>query len=671
MKLYNSLLIIGLTIFANSVASTSSFFGENDRRQQLFKVLDDHVANIKIEMPQETWDLMKASSVMAYTDDFSVLENNRITTSNATLEFYVEGTDYKVSLNPGDFDFGLGGKTSRFLAKPGYNIKIHGDDNAIYGVKKLRIRSIIRDASQMREKLSSDILQLMDVPTTSTGYINLEINGEFMGLYLLTNKIKKDFIKYYYGESKPKNLYDCKLDKTRFEDNTVVTQCENVDEKLTDKTELQSFVDAVNQAKSAEELEAFLDTEAVLKSFAFEFITVAWDNFLAFNHNYFLYKQTNGKWTMIINDFDYTFGQEFWSTHFQGNGVYVNKDYIPDATHVNIFNFSIRDCDLGHKLVTLLILNDDTRFREIIADVVKKAFNPQLLLPHIDAIKDLIYDSIVADRQFDDKFNGPGRINSLGKFVRWNVTHFIDTTEYTSWADLPNNCRSYALKLFIEERFKYLCHTYGINPDTLEKIEPRPKVAFWGILNKYEMVYDRNPDEGPTKFSFPNLDKEDYKQEAYNADPETNDHPVGYNYSPTIHEINANNTDGNGNDNEKDTISTQIPSTVTSTTTINPESTSNSEVTSSTPEECWSQRLGYNCCTTSCYIYEKDQDGNWGYENNEWCGIPSSCIEDQCWSKKLGYECCTGDDEGHIFVVEEDKDGQWGYENGHWCGIKN
>jgi hypothetical protein len=43
----------------------------------------------------------------------------------------------------------------------------------------------------MREKLSSDILQLMDVPTTSTGYINLEINGEFMGLYLLTNKIKK------------------------------------------------------------------------------------------------------------------------------------------------------------------------------------------------------------------------------------------------------------------------------------------------------------------------------------------------------------------------------------------------------------------------------------------------------------------------------------------------
>jgi len=40
--------------------------------------------------------------------------------------------------------------------------------------------------------------------------------------------------------------------------------------------------------------------------------------------------------------------------------------------------------------------------------------------------------------------------------------------------------------------------------------------------------------------------------------------------------------------------------------------------------------LGYNCCRNSCDIVYKDDDGNWGVENNNWCGTPFSCFDGNC-----------------------------------------
>jgi len=42
-------------------------------------------------------------------------------------------------------------------------------------------------------------------------------------------------------------------------------------------------------------------------------------------------------------------------------------------------------------------------------------------------------------------------------------------------------------------------------------------------------------------------------------------------------------------------------------------------------ETCWSESLGYSCCSGCPYSYYSDSDGEWGIENNEWCGIYKSC----------------------------------------------
>jgi aryl-phospho-beta-D-glucosidase BglC (GH1 family) len=77
-------------------------------------------------------------------------------------------------------------------------------------------------------------------------------------------------------------------------------------------------------------------------------------------------------------------------------------------------------------------------------------------------------------------------------------------------------------------------------------------------------------------------------------------------------------------------------------------------------------KLGYKCCK-SCTIYLNDSTGKWGVENNQWCGIDTSCTttNKNCWAASEGYKCC----KAGTAVVLTDSKGKWGIENNQWCGI--
>jgi len=87
-------------------------------------------------------------------------------------------------------------------------------------------------------------------------------------------------------------------------------------------------------------------------------------------------------------------------------------------------------------------------------------------------------------------------------------------------------------------------------------------------------------------------------------------------------------------------------------------------------KQCFSQALkpSYPCCKGNKIVYT-DEDGDWGVENNKWCGIgngSSTISDDSCFSVKLGYPCCK-----KCKVLYTDKDGDWGVEHNNWCGIKD
>jgi len=110
----------------------------------------------------------------------------------------------------------------------------------------------------------------------------------------------------------------------------------------------------------------------------------------------------------------------------------------------------------------------------------------------------------------------------------------------------------------------------------------------------------------------------------------------------------------------KKTTTTKSKKITTTTTT-----TSKTEPTSS--DNCFSISLGFPCCKGNTVVYS-DNDGDWGVENNEWCGISNNLpdVNESCFAEKLGYPCCSSCD-----VLYTDNDGEWGVENDNWCGIKD
>jgi len=76
-------------------------------------------------------------------------------------------------------------------------------------------------------------------------------------------------------------------------------------------------------------------------------------------------------------------------------------------------------------------------------------------------------------------------------------------------------------------------------------------------------------------------------------------------------------------------------------------------------DTCFSQRLGYPCCKGNEVLYT-DNDGKWGVENDEWCGIEDI---NECQGKD-GYPPCQKTTE--VLYVD---DSEWGVENDEWCVI--
>ncbi|ORX80485.1 hypothetical protein BCR32DRAFT_245605 [Anaeromyces robustus] len=536
MKIKNLYSVLGLLSIPLVYASRSEFYGDNDNRPELFKLLDDHIGTIKVNLDNDIWSAMKEKTQIGPWQGSGA---EKFETKNATMEFFIEGTDYRVNLEPGQLTFELGGKGSRGFVKPGYNIKL--EKGSIYDVKNLRIRANARDPTLMREKLSSDIIYKLGLPTTSTNYVNMEVNGEDLGLFIITNKVKKDFINRYFNDKKTNNLYNCPSDHNRFENGEMFESCVNSKDELADnKDDLKKFIDTINNAQSAEDIEKVLDVDQFLKSIVFEFLTLSWDHFLGYCHNFNWYKKSDGKWMMILNDFDETFGADYTPFLFMIYNSGADKSYIPNTDKLYIPNISLRDLDFDHKIIKYLVYDDDTRFRKVIGEAVKKVFNPKVLFNRIDEIADLIRDDITNSRSIGEETGYcKGCINAIGLNPQWNITHFEDGINYGNWNSNIGITFSPALKFFIEGRFKYICHTYGINPETLELIEPRPKVSFWGIKNKNKVSFiGEDFDNDPlVKYSYPDIDKEDFMQEEYNAHPEINNKPVGYEYPPFSYEL--------------------------------------------------------------------------------------------------------------------------------------
>jgi len=496
--------------------------------------------------------------------------------------------------------FSLGGLFSRLFAKPGYNINIRGK-NILYGRKQYKIRSDGQDPTFLRIKLLSDIRNRLGFPSVSANFVQLYINDQYMGFYVISDAYKKSWIEYIYGEKNTTTLYQCNTLR-----NLTLSGkdgCTNENDEVSDHSEWESFLSQVENAKSPEDLEDIFEIDHFMKEMALDYITGSMDHLIK-GHNFYFYKQPNGKWIYLSYDFDLDFGIFF--------------DDLLQTSYTEFFGNNVN-------LINTLIFKDPQRFEKALNEIVQSTMNPATLFPHIDELKPFIKPYVKLEKIPDANGRLPGRLNKQSIGESYSYEQWDAFTEFTS--DIFSvSGYTYGLKYWILMKYRLVCNNYGIEGDPIYLDE------------NYE----------------------------YSVNEELNFANKGIIVENPFH-IGENN-----NENNKNKLSSESFKPDDTLDIISSNSTVIAEDPSKKTIKCLAELIGYTCCSDGITIvYDHDEYGDWSYDINEHicCGLtpyeePSTPVDDDCWSKELGYSCCKG-----CKVYETDGSGSWGYELDQWCGI--
>jgi len=376
-------------------------------------------------------------------------------TKNGTLTVNIAGEEK----NFNKITFSLSGQYSRSLVKPNFNLKIRGKQN-LFGRSQFKLRSDLTEPTFLRSKLNSDIHKKMGLTSILANYATLYINDEYMGLFVLTDAYKLPWIEQVYGEKDSIHLYKC-LGAHLSNDN--INNCENENDDIVDPTEISeewsSFIETIINAKSAEDIEDIFEVDHFIKEMAIEYLLGAWDH-LQLGHNFYLYKQPNGKWIYLTYDHDHSFGINL-DRIFLGILI-VDLPERLERINLDYPNYSFSDWTQSRHLIDILILKDPTRFNQAIKEIVETVFNPATLFPHIDELKEFIRPYAQKDYTPNEEGNYPGRINTLG-INPYTFEHWEANSEFTSVITLQYN--AYGIKYWILAKYRNVCKTYDLECD--------------------------------------------------------------------------------------------------------------------------------------------------------------------------------------------------------------
>ncbi|UKN00108.1 CotH kinase family protein [Paracrocinitomix mangrovi] len=186
------------------------------------------------------------------------------------------------------------------------------------GKDKFKLANCFSDPSMVREVLMYEISnQYMDCPRAS--FCKVFINGDYVGVYTNTESIDNEFLDQHYGDS-DNAFFKCDpISFQIFGDNSNLSYYADsmaydtlYDMKsLYGLGELQAFCNELNNNPG--NIENVLDVDRALWFLAVSSAFVHNDGYTAFAHNYYIYKMTNGKWSIILWDVNMAFGGLPWN----------------------------------------------------------------------------------------------------------------------------------------------------------------------------------------------------------------------------------------------------------------------------------------------------------------------------------------------------------------------
>ncbi|MDN8591539.1 CotH kinase family protein [Paenibacillus sp. 11B] len=337
----SSFAVVGSPNAAFAAEDTSTSTGVTQAYESLFQT--DNVIDVNVTIDDADWKSMLESPLDKEYKKVSVeVDGNKLdnvgfsTKGNLTLKAVASMEDsdrYSFRLKFDKYD-----KTQTLL-----------------GLDKMVLNNNYADPSYMREVLHYEALRSIGMDIPMTNYVNLYVNGELVGFYTGVEAVDDSYLERNYGEDYEDGvLYDTDeksyLQYSEGSDYSTITEDLGTDEN---KTKLKNFIKTLNDMPEGEKgnIESVLDVDSALKYIAGNMVFGNYDSYNGDKgHNYMLYGDADGKFTVVPWDFNMSFNG------YSGGGGRGTTG--SSTTNTNATNVSVDEPVLGISMENVPMINN-------------------------------------------------------------------------------------------------------------------------------------------------------------------------------------------------------------------------------------------------------------------------------------------------------------------------
>ncbi|MBY0114824.1 CotH kinase family protein [Paenibacillus xylanexedens] len=328
--------------YASESTATTTSAGVTQAYESLFQT--DNVIDVNVTIDDADWKSMLESPLDKDYKNVSVeVDGNKLdnvgfsTKGNLTLKAVASMEDsdrYSFRLKFDKYD-----KTQSLL-----------------GLDKMVLNNNYADPSYMREVLHYEALRSIGMDVPMTNYVNLYVNGEFVGFYTGVEAVDDSYLERNYGENYEEgDLYDTDeksyLQYEEGSDYSTITKDLGTDK---DKTKLKTFIQTLNEMPEGEkgDIESVLDVDSALQYIAGNMVFGNYDSYNGDKgHNYMLYSDAAGKFTVVPWDFNMSF-----NGYSGGGGRGTTTGST--TTNTNATNVSVDEPVLGISMENVPMINN-------------------------------------------------------------------------------------------------------------------------------------------------------------------------------------------------------------------------------------------------------------------------------------------------------------------------
>ncbi|WP_405131529.1 CotH kinase family protein [Paenibacillus sp. FSL H8-0317] len=328
--------------YASESTATTTSAGVTQAYESLFQT--DNVIDVNVTIDDADWKSMLESPLDKDYKNVSVeVDGNKLdnvgfsTKGNLTLKAVASMEDsdrYSFRLKFDKYD-----KTQSLL-----------------GLDKMVLNNNYADPSYMREVLHYEALRSIGMDVPMTNYVNLYVNGELVGFYTGVEAVDDSYLERNYGENYEEgDLYDTDeksyLQYEEGSDYSTITKDLGTDK---DKTKLKTFIQTLNEMPEGEkgDIESVLDVDSALQYIAGNMVFGNYDSYNGDKgHNYMLYSDAAGKFTVVPWDFNMSF-----NGYSGGGGRGTTTGST--TTNTNATNVSVDEPVLGISMENVPMINN-------------------------------------------------------------------------------------------------------------------------------------------------------------------------------------------------------------------------------------------------------------------------------------------------------------------------